>query len=333
MHDRFSNLSDVNRGRLRWLRQRWGRLRQRRGRLPLLFLPLFFSVAAPLWATPLWAATTVVDAHAIYPEGPVWRDGKLLFVEYGGPGVKIWDGKAVSTYWNGGQCGPSGLIAYRHDHLLVACYDANTLVELDEHGKALRTIDKDSAGRPFIGPNDFAADRAGGIYFSASGVYDVKAPITGTVLYLSAQGQLTEVANTIHYSNGLTLSKDGKSLLVSEDLAGRILAFQIEADGKLGARTVWARLRDLAPPTPHEDAYNGPDGLKLGPDGNYYIAQNGSGRVLVVSEDKQLLRTITVPTPYVTNMAFGAGANEVFVTGVFDPWKAPFPGVVYRWTR
>jgi len=109
---------------------------------------------------------------------------------------------------------------------------------------------------------------------------------------------------------------------------------EVAADGTLGLRTVWARLQDLGPPTPHEDAYNGPDGLKVGPDGNYYIAQNGSGRVLVVSEDRKLVRMIEVPTPYVTNMAFGAaGADTVFVTGAFDQWKPPYPGAVYRWTR
>jgi sugar lactone lactonase YvrE len=117
-------------------------------------------------------------------------------------------------------------------------------------------------------------------------------------------------------------------------LAGRILAFPIQPDGTLGPRTVWARLQDLAPPTAHEDAFNGPDGLKLGPDGNYYIAQNGSGRVLVVNEERRLVRAITVPTPYVTNMNFGAdGANTLYITGVFDPWKAPFPGALYRWTK
>jgi gluconolactonase len=117
-------------------------------------------------------------------------------------------------------------------------------------------------------------------------------------------------------------------------LAGRILSFPVKADGTLGPRTVWARMQDLAPPTPHEDAYNGPDGLKLGPDGNYYIAQNGSGRVLVVNDAKKRVRIITVPTPYVTNVNFGAdGTATVYITGVFDPWKAPFPGAVYRWTK
>ena len=302
-------------------------------------LALWSIVSAAGLAGVSRADTVLVDAAAAYPEGPLWRDGKLLYVEYAGPGIKMWDGKHAGSYWSGEHCGASGLIAYRRDHLLVACYDANEIVELDEAGKQIRAIGKDSAGKRFIGPNDFAADGAGGIYVSASGVYDLKAPISGTILYLApdrprALGTLVEVADLIHYSNGLALSKDGKSLLVSEMLAGRILSFPVKTDGTLGPRTVWARMQDLAPPTAHEDAYNGPDGLKLGPDGNYYIAQNGSGRVLVVSEAKKLVRIISVPTPYVTNMNFGAdGADTVYITGVFDPWKAPFPGAVYRWTK
>jgi len=281
------------------------------------------------------AAVTVVDPQAIYPEGPVWRHGKLFYVEYAGPGVKVWDGRKVQVFWQGTHCGPSGLIGFGRDHWLVACYDANSLVELDERGNVLRTLDKDNAGRPFIGPNDFTADGAGGVYFSASGVYDLNAPITGAVLHLSADGNaITQLADTIHYSNGLTLSKDGKSLLVAEDLAGRILSFPIRADGTLGPRSVWARLRDLAKPTANEDAYNGPDGFKLGPDGNYYIAQNGSGRVLVVDDAKKLVRTIDVAAPYVTNLSFGAdGADTVYITAVFEQFKAPYRGAVYRWSK
>src|SRR5437763_15430447 len=107
------------------------------------------------------------------------------------------------------------------------------------------------------GHNDFASDGHGGVYFSASGVYDIKAPITGAVLHMAADGKtITEVADTIHYSNGLTLDKGQRHLLVAEMLAGRVLSFPIGADGKLGPRAVWARLQDLAAPTPHEDAYN-----------------------------------------------------------------------------
>jgi len=275
-----------------------------------------------------------IDAKAQYPEGPLWYDGRLFYVEYSGSNIKYWDGKRTGIYWHQDGCGASSLIPWK-DHLLVACYDANALAEIDVSGKQVRLIRTDSKGRPFVGPNDFAADGHGGIYFSASGKYDVKAPITGAVLHIGADGRMiSEVANTIHYSNGLTLTKDGQNLLVAEMLAARILSFPIGTDGTLGPRTVWVRLQDLAAPTPHEDAYNGPDGVKLGPDGNYYIAQNGSGRVLVVDEGRKLVRMIEVPTPYVTNIGFGAmGADTIFVTGAFEQWKAPFPGAVYRWTR
>jgi gluconolactonase len=298
------------------------------GRVLRLASCLLCLVAAPAFAGQL----QTIDSEAHYPEGPLWRDGRLLYVEYAQSNIKSWDGARATVYWHKDGCGANALVPFR-DHLLVACYDDNSLVELDANAKQVRLIRADSSGKPFVGPNDFAADGRGGIYFSASGVYDIKAPITGAVLHMTADGNtITEVADTIHYSNGLTLAKDQQHLLVAEMLAGRVLSFPIGPDGKLGPRTVWARLQDIAPPTPHEDAYNGPDGLKLGPDGCYYIAQNGSGRVLVVDEDKKLVRTIDVPTPYVTNMAFGPDGT-VFVTGAFEQWKPPFPGAVYRWTR
>jgi gluconolactonase len=299
--------------------------------------PLLSAAAALLLLLTALAARgatlTVVDPQAHYPEGPLWRDGRLLYVEYSANNIKSWDGKSSHVLWHRDGCGASGLIPFR-DHLLVACYDDNSLVELDASAAEVRVIRSDSHGRAFAGPNDFASDGHGGLYFSASGAYDLKAPITGAVLHVSADGgSIEEVAATIHYANGLTLMHDRQHLLVAEMLAGRILSFPIQPDGHLGPRTVWARLQDIAPPTTGADAYNGPDGLKLGPDGCYYIAQNGSGRILVVSEDKRLVRLIKLATPYVTNMAFGAeGSRALFITGAFEQWKAPYPGIVYRWT-
>jgi gluconolactonase len=277
---------------------------------------------------------TVVDGDAHYPEGPLWREGKLFYVEYSTSNIKTWSGTGSGVFWHKDGCGPSGLIS-RGDDLLVACYDGNYLVQINASAHEVRMLRTDSTGRTFTGPNDFAADGQGGVYFSASGAYDIKAPITGAVLYLRADGKtITQVAATLHYPNGLTLSNDRRHLLVAEMLAGRVLSFPIENPGTLGARTVWARLQDLAPPTAHEDAYNGPDGLKLGLDGNYYIAQNGSGRLLVVNEDRKLVRIIGVPTPYVTNVTFDPHRPDVvFVTGAFEQWKPPYPGAVYRWTR
>jgi sugar lactone lactonase YvrE len=275
-------------------------------------------------------AVSELAADAHYPEGPVWRDGQLYFVEYSAGNIKRWDGEHATVLWHRDGCGPSGLIEF-HGHWLVACYDDNSIVEIDASARQVRVIRSDRRGRPFVGPNDFAADGHGGVYVSASGVYDITAPIVGAVLHVAADGKvITEVATTLHYPNGLTLAGDGRHLLVAEMLAGRILSFPVGRDGTLGPRSVWARLQDLTPPAPTEGPYTGPDGLKLGPDGHYYMAQNGSGQVLVVGEDKKLVRALRVPTPFVTNLAFGA-AGTVFITGAFDQWQAPYAGAVYRW--
>lgn len=304
-------------------------------RLRASFLAMTFAVAAQLLAFPSFARLEVIDPHALYPEGPLWWHSKLYYVEYAGNGIKVWNGKTFSYFWKKMHCGPNGLVTFGHDDILVVCYDGNYLVELDRNGKEVRTISQDDHGASFLGPNDLTSDGRGGVYFSASGVYDVKAPIEGKVLHVSPDGNsVSVVADTIDYSNGLTLSKDGHDLLVAEMLADRILSFPVESDGALGPRRVWVRLQDLAPPTPHEDAYNGPDGVKLGPDGNYYIAQNGSGRVLVVSDQKKLVRIINVGTRNVTNIAFGppGGGLVVYITGTFNQWVPPYPGAVYRWS-
>jgi sugar lactone lactonase YvrE len=304
-------------------------------RLRIDVFAMMFAIGGPLLASPSFARLEVVDSHALYPEGPLWWHGKLYYVEYAGNGIKTWSGKGIAYFWKKLHCGPNGLLAFGREDLLVACYDGNYLVELDREGRQVRTISRDEHGGPFIGPNDLASDGHGGVYFSASGAYDINAPITGKVLHLSADGKsVSVVADTIDYPNGLTLSKDGRRLLVAEMLAGRILSFPVKPDGSLGPRRVWARLIDLAPPTPHEDAYNGPDGIKLGPDGNYYIVQNGSGRVLVVGDDRKLVRMIEVRTRNVTNVAFGPSGQgfAVFITGTFNQWKPPYPGAVYRWT-
>ena len=182
-----------------------------------------------LWAALPAAAESVpalepIDSQAAYPEGPLWRNGQLLlYVEYAGPGIKLWDGRKCSVLL--GQPALRSLGPHRvsaDDHLLVACYDSQRARRVRCARQNFRASStKTASGKPFIGPNDFAADSAGGIYFSASGVYDLKAPITGAVLYMSPDGaRVVELANTIHYSNGLTVSKDGKNLLVAEGLAG-----------------------------------------------------------------------------------------------------------------
>ena len=262
---------------------------------------------------------------AAYPEGPLWRNNKLYYVEYSTDRVIVWDGTSAQPLWTARGCGASGMISFGKDHFLVTCYDSNSVVEIDGMGKQVHAFIADDAGNAPPGPNDFAADPKGGVYFTASG--DAKIKKTGELYHLSADGKrMQRLAENVENANGIALSADGRTLLVAQTRLRQIMAFPINGNGTLGERAVWAKLSDISP----DDERHGPDGLKRGPDGNYYIAQNGAGRILVVDKNKKLVRTIDVPTPSVTNMEFGPNGS-LFITGMLEN-KAPYPGRVYQWT-
>lgn len=272
----------------------------------------------------------VINPEASFPEGPLWHDGQLYYVEYGADTVMTWDGEANTRVWRQEGCGPSAVVGAGDGNFLVTCYDANTLVTITPAGETLETLSEDREGQSFVGPNDAVVDAAGGVYFSASGVWNIAAPIDGKIFYIAPEGTITEVADDIHYSNGLALSPDGTMLYASEMAAQRVLRFEVDQDGTLGERYLFVRLGDLAADPPGVDIYMGPDGLKTDSAGNLYIAQFEGGRVLVTDPQGELIRILIVPAPFVTNLTFGESEDTVFVTAASDAWSEPYPGQVYK---
>lgn len=289
------------------------------------------ALAAALLTVAVEAAELrTINAESFYPEGPLWHDGRLYYVEYSAHRVIAWDGQQNREIWKQEGCGPAALVATGDGNLLLSCYDANTLVQIASDGTTLNTIPADSDGQPFLGPNDFARDARGGIYFSASGVFDAAAAIRGRIYYIAPDRTIRPVAYLLHYANGLALTDGGRTLLAAEHLAGRVLRFDVRENGDLVNRRVFKRLQDIAPDPADADAYTGPDGLKVDSRGNVYICQYGAGRVLVTDAAGTLLRTIALPAPYVTNVNFGATEETLYITAAIDAWNPPYPGAVYE---
>ena len=40
---------------------------------------------------------STIDREAHYSEGPMWHNGKLLYVEYSANNIKAWDGKGTTV--------------------------------------------------------------------------------------------------------------------------------------------------------------------------------------------------------------------------------------------
>lgn len=192
-------------------------------------------------------------------------------------------------------------------------------------GKTIKTYDKDKNGNAFVGSNDFSKDANGGVYFTTSGSLE-SGPIVGKVYYMGNDGAITEVANDLHYANGVAVSPDGKTLYVSESEAHRVIQFDI-GEGSLSNRQVFAVINTIDPDS-GELAY--PDGLKVDSKGNLYIGQYSMGRILVVGPDKALLKTIDVPSPAAPNLTFSPDESIAYVTAIDDLDGGTYMGTVYQ---
>ncbi|MEO1192048.1 MAG: SMP-30/gluconolactonase/LRE family protein [Pseudomonadota bacterium] len=280
-------------------------------------------VALPLAAL---AEPVVINPKSAFPEGPVVVGDLLYYTQYGDGKVMTWDGKANQVFWEQADCGPSAIVTYG-EGFLVTCYDAGSLVLVSKAGETTKTITEDATGDSLLGPNDATADGAGGLYVTASGPWE-SAPIVGKIYHLDSGGTLTAVADDLHYPNGI--ARSGDLLYVVESEAGRVVTFAIAADASLSDRRSFVVVRQVDPVS-GVDVY--PDGLKLGPDGNLYIAQYSLGRIVVVDKQGSFVSAIDVPSPAAPNLAFSADGKTVYVMAVDDVNNAPYWGKVYSLAR
>ena len=273
----------------------------------------------------------VINPDAHFAEGPIWSHGKLYYVEYDRNTVTVWDGAKNSVFWSKPGCGPSAVIVTAQGEFLVTCYDSGSIGRISADGKDLPAYTHDKNGVPFHGPNDFAPDHRGGIYFTCSGT----APgpvIDGKIFYLAADGTISQKAAEVHSANGIVVSNDGRILYAIETEDHRLIQFNISADGSLSDRRVFLDLDDLT----HNVGHIFPDGVKIDSKGLFYIGQNPrdvhaplAGTIFVVDVEGKLLRTLKLPSPGVPNLALSPDEKTVYVMALDQLDKSPYRGKVY----
>lgn len=269
------------------------------------------------------------DAH--FAEGPIWYRGKLYYVEYDRNSITTWDGVRNSIFWSRKGCGPSAVIATARGEFLTTCYDSGTIGRISADGKELAPYTHDKDGTRFVGPNDFAPDHRGGIYFTCSG----SAPgpkIDGKIFYLAADGTISQKADEVHSANGIVVSNDGKLLYAVETEDHRLIRFDVAVDGSLSGRRVFLDLDYLT----HNVGPIYPDGVKIDSKGQLYIGQNPrdahaplAGTIFVVDAQAKLLRTLKLPSPGVPNLTLSPDEKTVYVMALDQLDTAPYRGKVY----
>src|SRR5437870_13378306 len=295
---------------------------------------LLFIIAALMAAQMTRAEETVIVKNVLGAEGPLYFDGNLYFVGWVSNTLSKWDGKKTTVLNNAPNCGHNGLALTKQKTFLLACTDEHgVILELDMTGKQLRRWDADKNGKTFDGGiNDIVVTANGGAYATVFGPYaDLPTSVVGKILYLAPGSQKwVEVAGELNYANGIGVSPDQKTLYVSETVGNCMLKFKINNDGSLSDRSNFALL-NLLTPNKVESWWIGPDSMKVDSKGNIYVAQWFGGKILKISPEGKLLHVFEIAAgDGTTNVAFGEGEKELYVTVVKDPKDSQAKGSIVK---
>ena len=269
------------------------------------------------------AEEVTIVSDVLGPEGPLFVDGNLYYVGWTSSTLSKWDGKTTIVLNSLPGCSHNGLALTKQRTFLVACTDEHgAILELDMAGKQLHRWDADDKGRTFAGGiNDVVVTANGGAYATVFGHYEsVPTAVAGKILYRApGRPKWVEVANDLNYANGIGISPDQKTVYVSETVGNCILKFTVNDDGSLGHRANFALL-NLLTSNKNESWWLGPDSMKVDGKGNLYVAQWFGGKILKISPDGKLLHVFPIAAgDGTTNVAFGPGGKELYVTVVQDP--------------
>ena len=120
---------------------------------------------------------------------------------------------------------------------------------------------------PLLAPNDLLADSNGGIYFTDPGPRPV---VRGRPTYLyflpSGASQPILLDGNIARTNGLTLTGDGKTLIVDDTLNPTVFVYDVEPDGSVKNKREFTQLRDIPP-----GSESGADGMAIDRNDRVYI--------------------------------------------------------------
>jgi sugar lactone lactonase YvrE len=222
-------------------------------------------------------AEVVVDGLR-FGEGPRWHaeagEGRLWFSDMHEGLVRTLDGAGGLETVCRVPGDPSGLGWLPDGRLLVVSMRDRKLLRLETDGALVEHADLSSLagfhcndmvvgpdGRAWVG--NFGFDLHAGDPFHAA-----------ELIRVDPDGSAEVVAGDMEFPNGSVLTPDGATLIVAESFAGRLTAFDVEPDGSLSRRRLWAQLPEGGVP----------DGICLDTEGAIWVADPPGNQCLRILE-------------------------------------------------
>lgn len=227
------------------------------------------------------AEPRIILADIALGESTRWHDGRIWFCDWG-------TGEVVAADVDGRRevvtrvAGMPFCIDWLPDgRLIVITGRDQLLLRMEPDGSLVTHADLTGLAGPYPW-NDIAADGRGNAYVNNIGFdFPGGQPTAGSIALATPDGRVRQVADGVMFPNGMAVTPDDRTLIVAESYASRLTAFDIEADGGLTNRRVWAPLVDAAP-----------DGICLDADGAVWYADVPNKHCRRVREGGEVLQTV-----------------------------------------
>jgi len=240
---------------------------------------------------------TVLSGGGFF-EGPRWHDGTWWVSDFCRHQVSTVDADGTETVVVEVEQQPSGLDWLPDGSLVIVSMKDQRVLRLA--GGTLSTL-ADLA--PYCGGhlNDLVVDRAGRVFVGDFG-FDLMGGADGapaTLKRVDPDGTVTVVADDLYFPNGAVITPDESTLIVGETLGNRYTAFDLNPDGSLTNRRVWAEFAPRPTGWTAEEVFGqlvvAPDGCTLDADGHIWAADAVGGRVVRVAPGGAIVDEIHAP--------------------------------------
>jgi gluconolactonase len=209
----------------------------------------------------------LVQEGFTFTEGPVGTaDGGLYFSDIRASKTYYLDPAGKITTVRENTNGANGLALTRDGELLFAEGDGKRVTKRGRDG-TITTLTTGATGSPMLSPNDLIIDAKGGIYITDPGPRPVVPGRPTYVFYLAPRGKDPIIIDgKLARPNGLTLTRDGRTLIVDDTLGPTVYAYDVQPDGTVENKRTFAQLLDI--PAGKE---SGADGMAIDRDDRVYI--------------------------------------------------------------
>ena len=231
-------------------------------------------------------------------ESPRWHDGRLWYANWGAQEIRTVDDSGIGEVIAVGPKPVGYCIDWLPDGALIVTGE-DSLLRRSADGSFTTHADLSALGE---GWNEVTVDGRGNIYVNSVGFrFGQENFRPGTIAVVRPDGTATQVADNVAFPNGMVITPDNSTLVIAESWANKLSAFDIESDGTLSNRRVWAEVSG--------------DGICLDAEGAIWCPGVSGDRpeCLRVREGGEVLQRITLDRACFACMLGGEDGRTLFL--------------------